>query len=39
MPFCEHDTVITGLSFAQALNEELQATFGKFNVDSGLAGV
>lgn len=29
--FNEHDTAITGLSFAQALNEEVQATFGKFN--------
>jgi porin len=29
--FDEHDTAITGLSFAQALNEEYQATFGKFN--------
>lgn len=27
----EHDTAITGLSFAQALNEEVQAVFGKFN--------
>jgi porin len=29
--FDEHDTAITGLSFAQALNEDVQATFGKFN--------
>lgn len=27
----EHDTAITNLSFAQALNEEVQLTFGKFN--------
>jgi len=27
----EHDTAITGLSFAQALDEETLATFGKFN--------
>lgn len=27
----EHDTAITGLSFAQALNEEVQLTAGKFN--------
>lgn len=27
----EHDTAITGLSFAQALSEEVQLTFGKFN--------
>jgi porin len=27
----EHDTAITGLSFAQALNDEVQLTFGKFN--------
>lgn len=27
----EHDTAITGLSFAQALDEEVQAVFGKFN--------
>jgi len=27
----EHDTAITGLSFAQALDEEVQVTFGKFN--------
>jgi porin len=27
----EHVTAITGLTFAQALNEEVQVTFGKFN--------
>ncbi len=27
----EHDTAITGLSFAQALDDNIQATFGKFN--------
>jgi len=27
----EHATAITGLSFAQALNDEVQLTFGKFN--------
>lgn len=27
----EHDTAITGLMFAQALDKEVQATFGKFN--------
>jgi len=27
----EHDTAITGLTFAQALGEEVQGTFGKFN--------
>ena len=27
----EHDTAITGLSFAQAIDEEVQLTFGKFN--------
>lgn len=27
----EHDTAITGLSFAQAIDENVQATFGKFN--------
>lgn len=27
----EHDTAITGLSFAQALNQDVQLTFGKFN--------
>lgn len=27
----EHDTAITGLQFAQALDEEWQFTFGKFN--------
>ncbi|MCO6042765.1 carbohydrate porin [Aeoliella sp. ICT_H6.2] len=27
----EHDTAITGLSFAQALNQDVQAVFGKFN--------
>ena len=27
----EHDTAITNLSFAQAVNEEVQLTFGKFN--------
>ncbi len=27
----EHTTAITGLTFAQSLNEEVQATFGKFN--------
>jgi len=27
----EHTTAITGLSFAQALDEETQVTFGKFN--------
>ncbi len=27
----EHDTAITGLTFAQALNENVQVTFGKFN--------
>ncbi len=29
--FNEHDTAITGLSFAQALDEEVLMTFGKFN--------
>jgi len=29
--FNEHETAITGLTFAQALNEEVQVTFGKFN--------
>jgi len=29
--FNEHDTAITGLTFAQALDEDLQITFGKFN--------
>jgi porin len=29
--FNEHDTAITGLSFAQALDRETQLTFGKFN--------
>ncbi len=29
--FNEHETAITGLSFAQALNDEVQLTFGKFN--------
>ncbi len=27
----EHDTAITGFTFAQALNEDVQLTFGKFN--------
>ena len=27
----EHETAITGLSFAQSLSEEVQVTFGKFN--------
>ena len=27
----EHDTAITGLTFAQALGEDIQLTFGKFN--------
>jgi porin len=27
----EHDTAITGLSFAQAITDDVQATFGKFN--------
>lgn len=27
----EHDTAITGLQFLQALNEDVQVTFGKFN--------
>jgi porin len=29
--FNEHDTAITGLTFAQAINDETQLTFGKFN--------
>ena len=29
--FNEHDTAITGLVFAQSLDDEVQATFGKFN--------
>jgi porin len=29
--FDQHETAITGLSFAQALNEDVQVTFGKFN--------
>lgn len=29
--FNEHDTAITGLSFAQAVDQDTQVTFGKFN--------